>query len=114
MLLQNSIQSIVIAECYRRVSLELHSLAVTIKIDPGYYRIFKSLEGLTAYDGSHDRDLHRSHFLSLCLGKSFLSPEGIILFLQTIEYFLYRCCPIHLICIRQNHSEYVFRSKTIL
>ena len=113
MLLEDSVQSIVEAEGNGRVCLKLHLLIVTVKVDTGDYRILEILESLTADDGCHDRNLHPTETLCLGLGIAFRSPESVILLLETVEDILYRCRPVHLICIRQNQRKDIFRSETV-
>ena len=113
MLLQDTVRLVVEAEGHGRVCLESHSLAVTVQIDSGYPGIFKGLQGLAAYNGGQDRDLHLIQFLSLGLVETFLGPERVILLLEAVEDFTDLCRPIHLVGVRKDHRKDILRCKSI-
>ena len=113
MLLEHTVKLVVEAEAYCRVSLKLHSLAVSVEIYTCNNRILKVLQGLAADYRGHDRNLHRSQPLLLGLVLTSIRPECIILFLKSVKDLLHRCCPIHLVCVRKHHGKDILRIETI-
>jgi hypothetical protein len=114
MLLEDTVESIIVAERNCRICLKLHSDLVSVQIHTSYYWIFETLECLAADDRRQNRHLHLAESLSLGLGYALLCPECIIFLLESVEDILYGCCPVHFVCIRKDQGEDILGGESIL
>ena len=113
MLLVDSVQCVVVAECDGRVSLQLHSLVEAVQIYPRYLRILGNIVGLAPDNGGQNRHLGRGQALDLGLGPVLLRPESIQGSLVLVQNRLHRVCPIYLIGVRDDEAEHILRRESV-
>ena len=109
----DSVQCVVVAECYGRISLQLHPLVEAVQIHSRNFRIFRNIIGFAPDNGGQDSHLGRSQSLDLGLGLVLLSPESIQGSLVLVQNRLHRVCPIDLIGVRDDEAEHVLRCESV-
>ena len=113
MILQDSVQCIVIAESDCRIRLEFHSTVKPVEIHSGNHRVLRHMVRLTAYNACKHGHFHLGKSLDLGLFLVRISPERIVGRFLLIKHNLHGISPINLICIRHEKGKYIVRRKAI-